>query len=95
MSEHRYMCDVFDGREVPCDDDGASPDINRQPFVPGKLDQEVSGPEQCPCSFDRYGHDKPSQMPFWAVASRTISPAENCDVAQHQTLHSAISDAPR
>jgi hypothetical protein len=51
------MRDVFDGREVPCDDDGAPPDIDRQPFISSKLDQEASGPEQCSGSFDRYGHD--------------------------------------
>jgi hypothetical protein len=37
--------DVFDGRKVPCDDDGAPPDIDRQALVAGKLYQKATGPE--------------------------------------------------
>jgi hypothetical protein len=45
MPEHGHVRNIFDGREVPRNDDGALPHAKRQVLVVGKLDQKSASPE--------------------------------------------------
>jgi hypothetical protein len=53
IGHRRY---VFNRWKVPSDNDCTSPNVSRQPFVPGNFDQEAASPKQGKGSFIWHRH---------------------------------------